>query len=175
MTSSSGLSNPICSVIGTIKQATVGVATVVGIAEPSIPTTALETCPIGSRNCIRTAWSPPLRTSKAQAAAAIREVLKKYPQDGELDPGGWEMVEDDLQNTGTARVEFKSGTGKIAQKLNDGKPFIDDVLFAVQDDAGIVVRSSSRKGYDDMGKNKQRIEKLQGNLPNGWNFPEPKY
>jgi uncharacterized protein (DUF1499 family) len=48
-------------------------------------------------------------------------------------------------------------------------------LVAVQEDGKVEVRSSSRKGYDDMGVNKKRLQYMQDTLPKGWDTPEPKY
>lgn len=41
---------------------------------------AMEACPKGSNNCIRTTWTPPSGTSKADIAKTVQAVLLEYPQ-----------------------------------------------------------------------------------------------
>jgi len=41
---------------------------------------AMEACPKGSNNCIRTSWTPPSGTPKGEVAATVKEVLEGYPQ-----------------------------------------------------------------------------------------------
>jgi uncharacterized protein (DUF1499 family) len=159
-----------------LKQAAIGTATALGVYEKPIPKSATEPCPTGSRNCIRTAWIPPSGTSKEDVIQIIQQTLQKYPKEGAgFDKGGWTMTEDHLAGMGSARLECKSGIGRIAEIANGGKPFIDDLLVAVQEDGKVEVRSSSRKGYDDMGVNKKRLKYMQDTLPEGWDAPEPKY
>ena len=45
-----------------------------------------------------------------------------------MDGGGWAIVKDDLDGSGTAALEYKSaGTGFFAKAFNGGKPFVDDL------------------------------------------------
>lgn len=85
------------------------------------------------------------------------------------------MTEDHLEGLGTASIQCKSGIGRVAEIANGGKPFIDDLLVAIQEDGKVEVRSSSRKGYGDMGVNKKRLQYMQDTLPEGWDAPEPNY
>jgi uncharacterized protein (DUF1499 family) len=160
----------------TFKQAAIGTATALGIYDKPLPKSATEPCPPGSKNCIRTAWMPPSGTSKEDVIQIIQQTLQKYPkEDAGFDKGGWTVTENHLEDLGSARLECKSGIGRIAKIANGGKPFIDDLLVAVQEDGKVEVRSSSRKGYDDMGVNKKRLEYMQDTLPEGWDAPEPEY
>jgi hypothetical protein len=127
-------------------------------------------------NCIRTSWLPPQGTSQKEAIKAIKSCLSSYPQGGQngVDLGGWEMEEDNLDQNGTARLEFKSG-GPIAKYLNWGKAYIDDVLVAVLDNGRVEVRSSSRIGFGDMGVNKKRLRYMVNSMPKNWDAPDPDY
>ena len=90
------------------KTLTTGVATAAFVASPSIAN-AIDACPSGSKNCIRTTWTPPSGSSKADVIASLRKVLESYPQEGQdkADLGGWSIVEDNF-NSGSARIEYKS-------------------------------------------------------------------
>lgn len=137
---------------------------------------AIEACPKGSKNCIRTTWTPPAGTSKADMAKTVKEVLSTYPQEGQadVDKGGWKIVED-FNGGDSARVEFTSGIGNFAKFFNGGKPFIDDVVLELTD-GGVEVRSSSRIGDSDLGVNQKRLQFLAAALNGkGWTAPEPQY
>jgi hypothetical protein len=151
--------------------------TVSGLYQAPVPTSALQPCVRGSQNCIRTTWVPPPGTSQKTAMNAIQTCLSSYPQEGQngIDSSGWDMAEDHLEKTGSARLEFKSSIGKMAKNLNGGKPFIDDLLVAVQEDGRVEVRSSSRKGYSDLGVNQKRLLYLANKLPKTWEVPDPEY
>jgi hypothetical protein len=169
--------NPFKSLFNVVKESVVATATVSGVYKRSIPQNALEACPIGSKNCIRTSWIPPPGTTKEDSEKTITKVLQGYPQEGQngIDLSGWSFAEDSLAASGSARLEYRSGVGKIAKAINGGKPFIDDLLVAVQDDGQVEVRSSSRIGYSDMGVNKKRLEYLIKSLPKDWKAPNPDY
>lgn len=151
--------------------------TVSGLYQAPVPTSALQPCLRGSQNCIRTTWVPPSGTSQKTAIDAIQMCLASYPQEGQngIDASGWDMVEDQLEKAGSARLEFKSGIGKAAKNLNGGEPFIDDLLVTVQEDGRVEVRSSSRKGYSDLGVNQKRLRYLANALPRTWEVPDPEY
>jgi hypothetical protein len=137
---------------------------------------AMEACPAGTANCIRTTWTPPQGTSKANMAAAVKAVLAEYPQEGQngVDKGGWAIVDDTL-DTGAGRVEYKSGIGNFAKFLNGGKPFIDDLKIEITDEA-VELRSSSRIGESDLGVNQKRLVFLQNAIKaKGWAAPDPTY
>lgn len=70
---------------------------------------AIDACPKGSSNCIRTTWTPPSGTSKKDAAQQIKAVLDSYPQEGQekVDLGGWAFASDNLASSGTASLEYK--------------------------------------------------------------------
>jgi hypothetical protein len=146
------------------------------VSSPSFAN-ALEACPAGSSNCIRTTWTPPAGTSKADATSTLKKVLESYPQEGQnkVDLGGWKIVEDNFAS-GSARIEYTSGLGNFAKFLNGGKPFIDDLKLDIADSGVVDVRSSSRIGESDFKVNQKRlsffVEKL---MAEGWNAPEPKY
>ena len=52
-------------------------AVVIGTATAA---NAMEACPKGSNNCIRTTWTPPTGASKADIASTVKAVLSEYPQ-----------------------------------------------------------------------------------------------
>mmetsp|Transcript_7718 Transcript_7718/g.10115 ORF Transcript_7718/g.10115 Transcript_7718/m.10115 type:complete len:188 (+) Transcript_7718:33-596(+) len=144
----------------------------------SSPAQAIDACPKGSKNCIRTAWAPPAGTSKEDAAKTVIEVLNSYPQEGQadVDKGGWNIVSDELASSGTAVIEYKSGIGNFAKFLNGGKPFIDDLKLELSADGQVQGRSSSRVGDSDFGVNQKRLNFLSSGLrAKGWEVPEPKY
>ncbi len=150
-----------------------GVAAVV--ASPSIAN-ALEACPKGSKNCIRTEWTPPSGTSKDSAITALRKALESYPQEGQdsVDLGGWKIVEDFANGSG--RVEYKSGIGNFAKFFNGGKPFIDDLKVEIAETGVVAVKSSSRVGESDFGVNQKRLNFLVARLREaGWSAPDPTY
>ena len=57
------------------------------------------------------------------------------------DEGGWSFAVDELDKSGYARLEYKSGLGNMAKYFNGGKPFVDDLEVQVED---TYVRSSTR-------------------------------
>jgi hypothetical protein len=121
---------------------------------------AMDACPPKSQNCVRATWSPPAGTSKKDAVKAVRDVINSYPQEGQanVDGGGWVVAEDNLDSSGTGRVEYKSsGKGNFAKFFNGGKPFTDDLLLEVGDDGNVELKSSSRVGESDFGVNKVRV------------------
>jgi Protein of unknown function (DUF1499) len=143
---------------------------------------ALDACPPGSSNCIRTTWTAPAGSTKSSISKTLTALLESYPQAGQadVDKGGWTMVSNDLSGaTGTAVLEFKSGIGNFAKFFNGGKPFIDDVKLEIVDVSGgavVDVRSSSRVGESDLGVNQKRLQYLQKALQaQGWTAPDPKY
>jgi hypothetical protein len=146
---------------------------------PQAQAAALDACPPKSSNCIRTTWTPPVGTSKAKMAQAVKSVLQEYPAQGQskVDAGGWEIVEDGLENGGATntRVEYKSGIGNFAKYLNGGKPFVDDLKIEIGDQA-VELRSSSRVGDSDLGVNQKRLEYLAKAIKAmGWEAADPKY
>lgn len=92
------------------------VVTVAGLVVEE-PANAIEACPKGSSNCIRTTWTPPSGTSKKDAAQQVKAVIDSYPQEGQdkVDLGGWNIVEDSGDKLS---VEYKSGIGKFAKFFN---------------------------------------------------------
>ena len=155
--------------------ATTGLVTAF-VAQPTLAN-ALEACPKGSQNCIRTTWTPPAGYSKADAIAGLKKVVESYPQEGQekVDLGGWRIAEDNF-DSGIARIEYKSGIGPIAKFLNGGKPFIDDLKFEIADDGVVQVRSSSRIGDSDLGVNQKRLNFFVRKLREaGWSAPDAAY
>ena len=139
---------------------------------------AVEACPKGSNNCIRTTWTPPAGSSKSSAAKQLRAVLESYPQEGQdsVDLGGWSFATDSLESNGSARLEYKSGIGNFAKFFNGGKPFVDDLVIEIGDDGTTQVRSSSRVGDSDLKVNQKRLTFLVKKLRDaGWTAPEPTY
>ena len=151
-------------------------AAVVAASNPSLAN-ALEACPKGSKNCIRTTWTPPSGTNKSQAVASLKKAIEAYPQEGQnkVDLGGWAIVEDGFDN-GSARIEYTSGIGNFAKYFNGGKPFIDDLKLEIEDSGVVQVRSSSRIGESDFDVNKKRLTFLGEKLAaDGWTIPSPSY
>ena len=146
------------------------------VSSPSLAN-AVDACLPGSSNCIRTTWSPPAGTSKADATSTLKKVFESYPQEGQnkVDLGGWKIVEDNF-DSGSARIEYTSGLGNFAKFLNGGRPFVDDLKLDIADNGVVEVRSSSRIGESDFKVNQKRlsffVEKL---VAEGWSAPEPKY
>jgi hypothetical protein len=150
-----------------------GVATVFASGQAN----AIDVCPKGSKNCIRTTWTPPAGSSKAANIASLRKVLEAYPQEGQgkADLGGWSLVEDNFSKGG-ASFEYKSGLGNFAKVFNGAKPFTDDLKLEISDSGVVEVRSSSRKGDSDMGVNQKRLAYLGNGLQAaGWTVPAPTY
>eukprot|EP00429_Kryptoperidinium_foliaceum_P034249 CAMPEP_0176175250 /NCGR_PEP_ID=MMETSP0120_2-20121206/89781_1 /TAXON_ID=160619 /ORGANISM="Kryptoperidinium foliaceum, Strain CCMP 1326" /LENGTH=153 /DNA_ID=CAMNT_0017513295 /DNA_START=42 /DNA_END=503 /DNA_ORIENTATION=- len=97
------------------------------IANPAIAN-ALDACPKGSKNCIRTEWTPPKGASKDEIVSTLKKALDAYPQEGQssVDLGGWKIVED--FSGGSGRVEFKSGRSKskiLALSLSEVRPGLE--------------------------------------------------
>jgi hypothetical protein len=141
------------------------------------PANAINACPPRSNNCIRTTWTVPEGSAK-NIAQSMETILNSYPQEGQadVDLGGWTLVENNLQSTGKARVEYSSGVGKFAKFFNGGKPFIDDLEVEIVGDNKIELRSASRVGDSDFDVNKKRLLFLGGKAKAlGWNVPDPTY
>ncbi|GAX22352.1 hypothetical protein FisN_3Hh442 [Fistulifera solaris] len=150
-----------------------------GVASLSFASTAnaIDACPKGSKNCIVTTWNPPAGTSKKDMALTIRAAINGYPKEGQekVDLGGYEIVQDDLEASGKARVEFKSGIGNFAKFLNGGKPFVDDLTVEINGDR-VDVRSASRVGDSDFDVNRKRLVFLANTLRSaGWSVADPTY
>ena len=152
-------------------------ATAAALVGTTTAANAIDACPKGSNNCIRTSWTPPSGTSQADMALTVKAVLSEYPQQGQadVDKGGWTIVSEDLAGSGTAAVEYKSGIGNFAKFLNGGKPFVDDLILEIKD-GSVQVRSSSRVGDSDFKVNQKRLQYLGKALQaKGWTVPEPTY
>jgi hypothetical protein len=152
-------------------------ATTASTVLPTLTANALDACPARSKNCIRTAWTPPASSSKGDVVETLVSVLNEYPQQGqdEVDLGGWKFAENDLATKGTSRLEFMSGIGPFSKFLNGGKPFVDDVQLEIGG-GNVQVRSSSRIGESDLGVNRKRLQFIAAALrAKGWDAPEPSY
>mmetsp|Transcript_113376 Transcript_113376/g.179173 ORF Transcript_113376/g.179173 Transcript_113376/m.179173 type:complete len:205 (+) Transcript_113376:1-615(+) len=118
-------------------------------------------------------WTWPSDTSRDQAIADLSAVMNAYPQagqdQGDIDGGGWSLVDDQLTSSGYARYEFKSSGKKwIAKLANGGKPFTDDVIFQFGD-SKLDLRSASRLGDSDFGVNAKRLNFISAALrKKGW-------
>jgi hypothetical protein len=88
----------------------------------------------------------------------------------DVDGGGWTIASDDLDSSGTARVEYRSsGKGFFAKTFNGGKPFVDDLNLEVDGTGTVKVRSQSRVGDSDLGVNLKRVNYLAAELKGkGW-------
>ena len=150
-------------------------AGLVAVAVSAPPASAIEACPKGSKNCLRSEWTPAAGTSRADAISQFREVLASCPQGGQndVDGGGYTIVEDGLDGTsGVVRVEFRSaGTGTFAKFFNGGKAFVDDLVFETDpNSSSFQLRSASRVGDSDFGVNGKRVAFIGGGLKErGWN------
>lgn len=124
---------------------------------------AMEACKKGSKNCIRTTWTPPAGTSASDAASTLERIIKSYPQEGvqKIDAGGWTVVDDVFGPGKTASLEYKSGIGNFAKFFNGGKPFVDDLKLEIGSDGVVEVRSSSRVGDSDLGVNQMRLVRFR--------------
>ena len=154
-------------------------AAVVGstICTAPVAANAINACPKGSKNCIRTTWAAPSGTSTADMAKAITATLEAYPSSGQadVDLGGYSIVSNDLAGSGTAKVEYYSGVGNFAKFFNGGKTFVDDLEIEL-DGSVAQVRSASRIGDSDLGVNQKRLLYLGESLKSqGWTIPEPTY
>uniref|UniRef100_A0A7S2W7S8 DUF1499 domain-containing protein n=1 Tax=Eucampia antarctica TaxID=49252 RepID=A0A7S2W7S8_9STRA len=142
------------------------------VAGSPLVANALEVCPSSANNCVRTSWTPPSGTSKADAVSAVRDAVNAYPQEGQgsVDGGGWAFASDDLNTSGTAIIEYKSsGKGNFARFLNGGKPFVDDLKIEVEASGLVQIKSQSRVGDSDFGVNAKRVEYLASSLKSkGW-------
>lgn len=67
-------------------------------------------------NCICTSWTIPKAKDKSTIASEMLEILQSYPQEGQsgIDKGGWKVASGDLQKSGEASLEYKSGVGPFA-------------------------------------------------------------
>jgi Protein of unknown function (DUF1499) len=139
----------------------------------------MDACPPGSQNCIRTTWEAPRGANRQRLVQDLQKTLNAYPQQGQndVDKGGWTIAENDLQSSGSARVEYKSGVGPFAIMLNFGKPFVDDLRIQIaSDNKQVFVRSSSRIGQSDLGVNKKRLDYLTKEIRKlGWTAFEARY
>jgi len=155
----------------------IGAATLAPVANAA----DIKACAKGANNCWSTAstdktslkpWTFP---NKKTAAKELRAALEAYPQGGQnkADEGGWSFAVDELDKSGYARLEYKSGLGNMAKYFNGGKPFVDDLEVLVGSDS-VSVRSSSRVGDSDLGVNAKRLAYLAKDLKaKGWDVVTP--
>mmetsp|Transcript_2790 Transcript_2790/g.6089 ORF Transcript_2790/g.6089 Transcript_2790/m.6089 type:complete len:188 (+) Transcript_2790:38-601(+) len=147
-------------------------ASIVAVSLPGAAN-AIQACPPGSNNCLRQTWTPPSSTSAADAASQLRDALNAYPQDGQeggkVDGGGYTIVSDTLDSSGSIALEYRSsGKGTFAKLFNGGKPFVDDLLIE-SNGSGFEFRSASRVGDSDFGVNGKRLAYIGGLLKaKGW-------
>lgn len=122
-------------------------------------------------------WTWPSSLSRDAAIAELAAVVNEYPQagQGDVDGGGWSLVDDQLKSSGYARYEFKSsGKNWQAKMLNGGKPYTDDLEFSFGD-SKLDVRSASRVGDSDFGVNVKRLNYLSDKLrKKGWDASDAK-
>ena len=149
---------------------------------PAANAADIKACQKGANNCWSTAstdktslkpWTYPGK--KADAVKQLRAALEAYPQAGQnkVDEGGWSFAVDELDKSGYARLEYKSGLGNMAKYFNGGKPFVDDLEVLVGGDS-VSVRSSSRVGDSDLGVNAKRLAYLAKDLKaKGWDVVTP--
>mmetsp|Transcript_25932 Transcript_25932/g.38721 ORF Transcript_25932/g.38721 Transcript_25932/m.38721 type:complete len:198 (-) Transcript_25932:489-1082(-) len=148
----------------------------VSAALVAAPTTAfaLESCKPGANNCVEGKWSPPAGASKTSAIEDLRSAISAYPQAGQsgVDEGGWTVANDDLDASGSARVEYRSsGKGNFAKFFNGGKPFVDDLKIEIDENNMVSFKSASRVGDSDFGVNGKRVEYLKDLLKGkGWSI-----
>jgi hypothetical protein len=135
----------------------------------------------GANNCWstastdKTALKPWTFPNKKTAATELRAALEAYPQAGQnkVDAGGWSFAVDELDKSGYARLEYKSGLGNMAKYFNGNQPFVDDLEVLVGGDS-VSVRSSSRIGDSDLGVNAKRLAYLAKDLKaKGWDVVTP--
>lgn len=110
----------------------------------------LSPCP-DSPNCVSSHASDsghfvePIRAgnSREQALVSLSQVLSDLPR-----------VTWHASSPGQIHAEFASAVFG----------FVDDVVFLIEEDGLIQVRSASRTGYWDFGENRRRVERLRKRL-----------
>ena len=141
----------------------------------------IKACSKGANNCWstastdKTALKPWTFPNKKTAVKELRAALEAYPQGGQnkADEGGWSFAVDELDKSGYARLEYKSGLGNMAKYFNGNQPFVDDLEVLVGGDS-VSVRSSSRIGDSDLGVNAKRLAYLAKDLKaKGWDVVTP--
>ena len=152
-----------------------------GALAPVANAADIKACSRGANNCWSTAstdktslkpWTLP---NKKTAVNELRAALEAYPQQGQnkVDEGGWSFAVDELDKSGYARLEYKSGLGNMAKYFNGNQPFVDDLEVLVGGDS-VSVRSSSRIGDSDLGVNAKRLAYLAKDLKaKGWDVVTP--
>ncbi len=122
-----------------------------GAPPPAGAGTDLKPCP-GTPNCVSSSESDPswrvdplpLRGPAAAGLAAIRQVILAMPRSRIV-----------FEGPGFLRAEFRSLIFR----------FVDDVVFVVDESAGVIhVRSASRVGHSDLGVNRRRVEEIRDRL-----------
>ena len=103
-------------------------------------------------------WRP---KAGSNAMSELLETVKVYPPfQARVDGGGFKII---TASSDYLYVQFES--------LRKG--FIDDVEFAVNEDGGVQVRSSSRLGFLDLGVNAKRLNWISASLrEKGWTAPK---
>jgi uncharacterized protein (DUF1499 family) len=159
----------------------IGAAGAAGALAPAANAADIKACSKGANNCWSTAstdktslkpWTFP---NQKTAAKELRAALEAYPQAGQnkVDEGGWSFAVDELDKSGYARLEYKSGLGNMAKYFNGNQPFVDDLEVLVGGDS-VSVRSSSRVGDSDLGVNAKRLAFLAKDLKaKGWDVVTP--
>ena len=159
----------------------IGAAGAAGAVAPVANAADIKACPKGANNCWSTASSdktslkPWTFPNKKTAVNELRAALEAYPQQGQnkVDAGGWSFAVDELDKSGYARLEYKSGLGNMAKYFNGNQPFVDDLEVLVGGDS-VSVRSSSRIGDSDLGVNAKRLAYLAKDLKaKGWDVVTP--
>ena len=160
----------------------IGAASAATTLAPVANAADIKACAKGANNCWSTAstdktslkpWTFPGK--KADAVKQLRAALEAYPQAGQnkADEGGWSFAVDELDKSGYARLEYKSGLGNMAKYFNGNQPFVDDLEVLVGGDS-VSVRSSSRIGDSDLGVNAKRLAYLAKDLKaKGWDVVTP--
>ena len=124
-------------------------------------------CKPGSNNCVAGQFTGAKDAS--DAALALKSVLESYPQSGQagVDGGGWKIID---SSASTIKLEYYSaGTGNFAKFFNGGKPFTDDLTFAINSDGSVDFKSASRVGDSDFGVNAKRMTYIANGLKEkGW-------
>jgi uncharacterized protein (DUF1499 family) len=113
--------------------------------------TTLEKCP-STPNCV----------SSQEVAGGHRIEPLVINGDAQV---AWQTLQNVLAEDSSVTVIASSGSHIRAEAKTRFLRFTDDVDFLLDKDAGIIdMRSASRVGYSDLGKNRSRLEALREKL-----------
>ena len=107
---------------------------------------------------------PPTPNCVSSETLSKAKFIERF-KTGNRSAESWMLLTKLLEKTSNCRVVSQNSSYIHAEFRTRLLRFVDDVEFRLEPETSeIAVRSASRVGYSDLGKNRRRLESLRGEL-----------